>query len=399
MTTLGRRLSFSVLGIVLLAIGVGIVVNTVDFAPDGVPLARRAEYEAKVAQINLRVNEQQAAFGTPHATAKVDEKRFDFGLMDPHTTASHQFIITNQGTADLFMESAGTTCKCTASEVDGRALKPGESSPVSITWNTGYQNEEYEQSALIKTNDPERRELTLTVRGRVRAELVLGIDELPMPATDSGKLATSSTYLYSQLWDDFRIESATSDLPGFQWSAEPLTNEELPVSDLAASSAWRLNVMVVGNQVGDYQGQVTLKVTPTSGGDTVERVLAVTGRIRSPIAFVDDALNSKTGLNLGLIPRGQEFTRSLIVRVRDQGDRQIEVLDVKPDKLRAAIEPTKQAGVYRLTLTVPADSAGEVFDRPDKHGYVQIGDPDDKGFHNWLPLYGAIVNPPTNRNR
>jgi len=197
------------------------------------------------------------------------------------------------------------------------------------------------------------------------------------------------------LWEDFRIESATSELPGFQWSTEPLATDALPVGDLEASSAWRLNIMMIGEKVGDYSGKVKLQVTPLSGGESVERELVVKGRVRAAISFAGRSLNSEKGLDLGLIRRGKEFKRSLIVRVRDETGHRMDVLDVKPKSLRATLETTKVPGAYRLTLVVPADSQVEMFDREEQHGYVQVGDPENQAFHNWLPLYGAIVNPAT----
>jgi len=394
MNLVGKRLLFLTIGSIVLCIGVTAIVSVVDFSPDGVPLARRAEYEAKIAEIKLREHVVGSSNGHLKPTATVHENTYDFGLLDPHSSSSHQFVVENTGAKHLLLESAGTTCKCTVSNVEGRVVRPGESTKVTVTWNAGYKDEEYEQSALIKTNDPVRPELKLTVRGKVRAELVLLSNELPMPSADIGKLASASTYLYSQLWRDFRIESASSELPGFQWSAEPLTNEELPASDLEARSAWRLKISTLGSQVGNFEGKVKLKIVPVSGGQAVERELVVAGRVRSLIAFADEELHPEKGLSLGIIPRGKEFNRSLIVRVRDGATRKIDVLDVQPKELQATLEPMNQPGAYKLTLRVPAESGVAMFDREDKHGYVQIGDKNDKSFHNWLPLYGAIINPP-----
>lgn len=397
MSSVGKRLTFIVAGLAVVVTVITTVVSVIDFAPDGVPLARRAEYEAKLTHIRLMNSAPESTTRRSLPIVTIEERHFNFGRMNPHTTASHGFTIENRGSKDLLLESAGTSCKCTVSHIDGRVVKPGDSTRATVTWNTGYQAEGYEQTAIIKTNDPVNPELELIVRGTVRGELMLGVETLAMPSSDIGKLAASSTFLYSQLWEDFRIESATSDLPGFQWSTEPLANEDLPVADLEAVSAWRLNVMIIGQQVGNYKGTVKLKVVRSSGGDAVERELAVEGRVRSPIAFIGDDLNAEKGLELGLIQRGKAFNRSLVVRVRDGSSRKIAILDVQPQNVQATLEPMKQPGAYRLKLSVPADSDVELFNREDKHGFVQVGDPKDRSFHNWLPLYGAIINPPENR--
>lgn len=393
----GKRIALTALGLLTIMGGVASLTQVVHFAPDGVPLARRAQYEAKVAQISLNNLHQTEAVPTTRPIATIQERQYDFGLLDPHATASHGFVIQNTGNQNLVLESVGSSCKCTVSSVEAGILAPGESGAVTVTWNTGYQSEAYVQSALIKTNDPLNSEIELSVRGTVRAQLVLGIETLPMPESDRGKLAESSTYLYSQLWDDFRFESVTSDLPGFQWSVEPLPTEALPVADLQASSAWRLNIMTVGHQVGPYQGNVKLKIVPSNGGDPVEKELAVEGRVRAPIAFVHESLDGEKGLDLGLITRGQTYSRSLIVRVRDDQFRHVDVLDIEPKALQASLVPTRQRGAYRLTITAPSTAELAAFNRQEQHGFVQVGDPHDRSFQNWLPLYGAIISSPATR--
>ncbi len=395
MSPLAKRLLFVVVSICMLAVLAGAIVSFADFAPDGVPVHRRAEYEAKVASLQARSEMLRSMNDKPHAKIGIDKKTYDFGLMDPHTTAEHTFEIRNEGSLDLFLEDGGTSCKCTVSHVDGRAVKPGEVAYVKLTWNTGYQSEQYEQTSIIRTNDPERPELELKVRGQVRAELVVAAAELPMPATDAGTLVSSSTFLYSQLWDDFHVESATSDLPGFQWSTEPLTNADLPQGDLEAKSAWKFTVSCIPTKVGRYAGEVQLKVVPTSGGEPVDRELTVVGTVRSAISFQDPDLDQGKGLVLGLIRRDSGYERSLIVRVRNAQDRQIEVLDIKPDMLSAELVATGQPGAYRLTLKLADDAAVFAFDREDQHGYVEVGDPNDNKFKNWLPLYGSIINSPS----
>jgi hypothetical protein len=35
-----------------------------------------------------------------------------------------------------------------------------------------------------------------------------------------------------------------------------------------------------------------------------------------------------------------------------------------------------------------------IFNVPEKHGYVEVGDPDDELFSSWFPVKGAVVPRP-----
>ena len=70
---------------------------------------------------------------------------------------------------------------------------------------------------------------------------------------------------------------------------------------------------------------------------------------------------------------------------------EIEVLDVQPPELKASLAAQSKEGNYRLTLTIPADCPMVVFNIPEQHGYVEVGDPNDRQFKNWFPIHGAVV--------
>ena len=81
----------------------------------------------------------------------------------------------------------------------------------------------------------------------------------------------------------------------------------------------------------------------------------------------------------------------MLVRVRGDLDRKIDVLDVQPPELKATLSPQSTRGNYRLTLTIPAECPMVVFNIPEKHGFVEVGDPADRHFKNWFPIHGAVV--------
>ena len=342
MRQLSKRLlvsAGSVLGFATMATALTLVV---EYKPYGVPDERRAEYEDKVAEIRERARllKQLDQTATPRAVVPVSSH--DFGLMDPHATATHAFEIRNEGEHPLALDIKKTSCKCTVGSLESGLLQPGETTTVTMTWNTGYEEDEYQQTATVVTNDPRAKTIELTVKGQVRAELVMP-KELAFRISDLAEATQASFVVYSQVWTDFEVIDAMSDLQGFEWYAEPIDCSSALLHGTEARSAWKVTIMAASEEYGEFSGELTLTIQPSDGG------------------------------------------------ARGDVSRELAVLDVKPDELQASLEPLSQPGSYRLTIKIPADCPFVLFNGDHQHGYVQVGDPEDPRFSNWFPLYGAVV--------
>ncbi len=245
----------------------GLFAANVQFQPDGVPLARRAEYEKILQDIQDRdaalANPETAAISHPRAVC--DEPVFAFGVVDPHQTVSHAFTIRNEGAADLLLSQGETSCKCTVGEISSPIVPPGKSTEVLVTWNTGYQADDYTQSAVIKTDDPLNPELVLKVSGTIRTDLAMTSESIEFPAVTPNHESKSSTYFYSQLWDDFTIEDVQCDIPQFAWTAEPVDVDILPEGDLQARSAWKLTVFTTPSAHGAYKANAKITIASSDG--------------------------------------------------------------------------------------------------------------------------------------
>ena len=160
---------------------------------------------------------------------------------------------------------------------------------------------------------------------------------------------------------------------------------------------FRSKLTSLPSQYGKLAGAAKVVITSIDGGETIEREIKLAGRVRTPISFSDPDLDDKKGLDLGLMVRGTEHRKSVIVRLRGNSDRKLAVLDVMPKQMKAELEATTQPGVYKLTLITPADASPVLFNRSNSHGYVQVGDPEDKKLMNWMPIMGAIINSPSKR--
>jgi Protein of unknown function (DUF1573) len=393
MNTLPKRLALLCGSTFCFLFVASLATYVIEYKPYGVPDSRRAEYEAMLA--SLKEQETLVAVLADKAKPKLrlEAKTYDFGMLDPHSTASHDFTLRNEGDDPLSVRVEGTSCKCTAGTVGKDILLPGETTTVKLTWNTGYKDEEFEQTATLRTNDPLRPEVTLTVKGQVRSDFVAP-SHVEFKSGDLGEPIETTFVVYSQTWDDFTINDTTfgDSLGGTEWYAEPIEVTDARLADCGAKSAWEVHLSTIQMEYGSFAGELKLVADPCNSDKVQERTIDCAGNIRAPINFYGGDIHPKTGLDIGTVVATQAQVFHLVVRQRGEGDREIAVLDVEPKQLQASLEPMDGApGNYRLTLKIPTDCPTLVFNAEQKHGYVQVGDPADKRFSNWFPLHGAIV--------
>ncbi|TWT92801.1 DUF1573 domain-containing protein [Stieleria varia] len=394
MNTFAKRFSWFLAFLLVFACVTAAFALTVTYKPFGVPDSRRAEYEAKLTALKQRKEKlQQVKELGEAARPKVSLKKrsHDFGMIDPHTTESHTFTIGNTGTDPLTLTLRETSCKCTVGDLKDGLVMPGEETTVTLTWNTGYQAEKYRQTAVLVTNDPEHETIELAVVGEVRAKFIAP-DSIGFNKTDPGVETDSRFVVFSQLWEDFVIEDVRADREPFEWHAEPIDNSAPELADKYPRSAWKLNLFTSTNSHEDYTGKLTLVVRPADGSETIEHEIQYKGTVRAPINFYSPDIHMEQGLEIGTLDSSKEHRFHLICRVRGDISRHVEVLDIEPKQLRAELTPTTTEGSYRLSIIVPKDCPMVTFNADEKHGYVQVGDPQNHDFSNWFPLMGAVVD-------
>ncbi|MCC9644132.1 DUF1573 domain-containing protein [Rhodopirellula sp. JC740] len=363
----------------------------VSYAPFGVAPSQRADYEEQVALIKRResLRRNSKEMGLPQAV--VPALSYDFGLVDPHTTATHSFEIRNQGAGPLTLDVAETTCKCTVGNAASNVLLPGESTTIDLTWNTGKKAENYEQIARVVTNDPTRKVIDLSVTGVVKSKLFVPENGL-FRTVDAGEQATATLFLHSQLHDEFAVVDVESDLPGLQWEAKQVSVSSQPsLNDRSPASVTELQLNCLAQRAGKFSGEVKVQVLLPGQAELSEHVVQLTGRVHAPISFHSPMLHSKEGLDLGTLANDADHEFHLVVRKHFSEDRELAVLNVEPKILEVSIEPSHQESDYRLTIRIPRGADSEIFNLDQKRGYIQVGDPSNQEFSNWFPVIGAVI--------
>lgn len=391
MSTL-QRLGLSLAAFAIFALITTFLCSVVVYKPYGVHDLERERYEERVAEIKLKNKILQSPDLVTWPVIEVPKREHDFGLVEPHTTLSHAFTVKNVGKDPLAIEVLRTTCKCTSGDLRDGLLQPGESTEVTLTWNTGKKTDDYQQRATLQTNDPNNRKVELIVQGTVRTDLSVP-EHVTLRAADPGETASTTFVVYSQLYKDFDVDVKNSSLEFFEWSVEPLDIASAELAGREARSAWKVHIQSTAFKYGKFEGSMDVTITPNEGGedDRITKTVSIYGKVRVPISFVSPDIDRYTGLDMGTLTSGKRYDFHVSVRVRGKNPPKLAVLDVQPKELEATLSPQSEEGLYRLTLTIPEDCPNVMFNRGDEHGYVHVGDLENPNFMNWFPIMGAVA--------
>jgi hypothetical protein len=100
---------------------------------------------------------------------KVASTTFDLGKIKGSTQNDVEFKFTNEGKSDLVIRHIRATCGCTAIQQgnQGTGVKPGESSSIKATFNSGSYNGKVTKAIYVYTNDPKNSEVVLMLNADV----------------------------------------------------------------------------------------------------------------------------------------------------------------------------------------------------------------------------------------
>lgn len=308
--------------------------------------------------------------------AVTPQKSYDFGLMDPLTMGRHEFEVRNEGDAPLKLHVGPTTCKCTVSGLAKNEVLPGETTTVSLEWNTG-RNLYYEHSGIIFTNDPKRTSLELRVTGRVKTLIACDEPDISLGTLDPDRPATATKFIYSQHWQDFTIENAESQMPGLKW--EVIAADPAAEPELQATAARKLRLTIPGGlPQGPFSDTLRLTIHGPDDAELQHLDVPLSGHIPRRLSFYGDAIGSEGAIELGDVAEGQGAQVRLFAKVRDvQLELPAAKVEVFPSFVAAKFEPVaNRAGMYQLTLDLPSSApAGQYLSSPIGRVKIDTGHP------------------------
>lgn len=100
-------------------------------------------------------------------SVSTDNPEVDFGTMKQSDKFEHDFVLTNSGKSTLYLRKIKASCGCTAVQPEKNQIEPGESVKIKTIFNAAGKRGNQSKTVTIITNDPERSNLILRIKGEV----------------------------------------------------------------------------------------------------------------------------------------------------------------------------------------------------------------------------------------
>jgi len=276
----------------------------------------------------------------------VEQTSYDFGVMDSNAVGKHDFVVKNVGKGTLKLTKGHTTCRCTMADFEHAEVAAGQSTKVHLEYKGKGFSGPYKQTATVLTNDPNRRQIELTVSGKIIPILRAAPEEIVFSSVTAGEPATSSVDLFGYIDTPLEIlgceytENSTAASFDAKWP--PLKSEVL-AKETGAKSGAQLQVTVKpGLPVGTFKQTIRLK-TNLPGLDTFE--IPISGSVVSDLVVVGGGWSEEHSLlTIGTVKSGEGASRTLMVIARGAFRDQVRlrVAEVWPDLMKVDLGPASE---------------------------------------------------------
>ena len=88
------------------------------------------------------------------AKIEFNKEVHDYGNIKNGANGTCTFEFTNTGNAPLIISKAQGSCGCTVPEVTKEALKPGESAPINVKFDSNGKSGEVTKTVNVRCNTP-----------------------------------------------------------------------------------------------------------------------------------------------------------------------------------------------------------------------------------------------------
>lgn len=281
---------------------------------------------------------------------------FEFGNLPQETTGTHSWVVKNVGRGDLEIWMIKATCSCTLAKFkDGKkaTVKPGESTEITLEYETRGNNGDFRKGAEIGTSDPDLPEFSLYVHGQVHP----AVTTLPpggfvnfMNISNDKEDNQYHLALFSQDRPGLKIlKTSSSESEGITITSEPMSAADAQSVDAGGGYKVTVHLNPNGMPLGTFRREAV--ITTDHPKQPLVR-LTITGKLSGPVNVIPE------NLQMHQVDGKVGASRDLIVSVRSGRETKFTV-DSTPKNLKAEIAPSGMKGRYRLTVTVPPGSPAQ----------------------------------------
>ncbi|PIE02380.1 MAG: hypothetical protein CSA81_07665 [Acidobacteria bacterium] len=111
----------------------------------------------------------------------IDQAVVDLGLVVNKQTLQNEFVIRNEGSADLLIKDIESDCSCIVANLQKNTLRPGEQAVVLLEISFP-KNSTWSKTVHVFSNDPESPEKRVIIKGTSRDAIIVKPETIRLKA-------------------------------------------------------------------------------------------------------------------------------------------------------------------------------------------------------------------------
>jgi hypothetical protein len=311
------------------------------------------------------------ALGQDWAKKMFKTTQHDFGTVARGAKTEFDFVLSNIYLEDAHVLSARSSCGCTSVKVVKPDLKTYEQGAIRATFNTGSFNGQRGATITVVLDKPFPAEVQLHVKGFIRTDVIFDPGSVQLGEVDQGTAREQKITVYYAGRSDWKLTDVKSSNPYLSAGFVEIARQ--------GGQVWYHLTASLSSKTpeGYFSDRLTLV---TNDYQPVQIPLQVEGRVTPPITV------SPASLFMGVVPPGQEATKTLVVKGKKpfrilsitcddksftfgpQSDPSPKALHVVPVKFRAGSDSGKVSKTIRIETdlgdSTPELSAYAVVEKP-----------------------------------
>lgn len=279
---------------------------------------------------------------TQGPTIKLEERRWDLGVLPQKTDADHVFRFSNIGTSELRILSVDTDCGCTAALAADSTLAPGQSSSITVTFSTKTYEGFQQKIIVLKTNDPAEPRIDLLITAEVRPFVEVDQRRLDFGKVRHGEAAARAALFATQSETKFSVGIPKGAEKWVTWSVKPAPAEK--------GASYRVEAKLRPDApYGDFNERI---MVPTTHPEAPSERIFVRGHVYS--YFILDFPADKSRFEFPGLKMGKTATRA--VKIHADGSKPYRITGVK--SAARFLKPTleEKGSDYLLTVVMTGEA-------------------------------------------
>lgn len=122
--------------------------------------------KSKITADDMKAVETAKELATKLPKVSFDKVEYDFGTITEGDVVETEFTVTNNGESDLLISDAKASCGCTVPDYPKQPIKPGESAPIKVSFNSAGKSGQQNKTVTLTTNTENGSE-TFSIKANV----------------------------------------------------------------------------------------------------------------------------------------------------------------------------------------------------------------------------------------